>query len=103
MTLGAGIARWTHVLERRLNWFCIRVERDGVELMNTVEFGFHVPSRALSDMAINATQTRVRRVLERNKFRFHYGVARLATESNRLGVFVSLVAAERADCDEDNC
>ena len=45
-------------------------------------------------MTIDALYVRVRRHLERDEFRIHYGMTRLAAEGHRLRVFVRLITAE---------
>ena len=81
MTMRASVVCRPHVRYGTLDRFVVRSEGDRVELVDAVEFGFQVPSRALADVAVDTLQPCVRRVLKGHELRLHNCVAGLATES----------------------
>src|SRR5262249_9077863 len=80
VTVRTRVVRRTHVEHGTLDRFVISSEGDRVELVNAIEFGFHVPSRAFADVTIDTLEPRVRRVMKRHKLRLHHCVTRLPAE-----------------------
>src|SRR6185436_16259231 len=63
VTVGAGVARRTHVLDRCFDGLGVGSESNRVKLMHPIELGLHVPLGARPNMSGDTFQTGVWRVL----------------------------------------
>ena len=91
VTLFAGLARRAQVLYRRWNRARIGVESNGNHLPQAGKLRPHEPSRARSDVTLDAGHARVRRILIGGVFGIHHGMARLAAEIGRVHVLDTAV------------
>ncbi len=102
VALLAGLLRRAKVLHRRGDGPGIGAQGGVVNLAHARELGLHVPAGARSDVAFDASHTRVRRGLIGGELRVHDGMAQLAAEIHRIGELVGLVAADGAHQREDH-
>ncbi len=76
----------------------LEIVRHGViKLLHAVELGLEISGRARTDMACDAFDFGMGRVLRSDELRLHWQMAGLAAELHRLGVLVGLITAEGSD------
>jgi len=81
----------------------IEVAKHGVvQLLNAIDLGLEVSSRAGTNMAFHTRHLRMRCVLGRDKLRFHWHMTALTAKIDRLGVLISFVTAERSQKKKTN-
>ena len=98
----AGFSGGAQIVDGRGNGSREGVERGLDHLPRAGEFGFDVPGCAGADVAIDAGDAGVRRLLIGGELGRHDGVAELSAETDGVGEVVGLVAADHAHADENH-
>ncbi len=94
MTFFAGLPCRTQIVQGRLNWPWNPVQRHVKKLVDAVELGFQIPFGPGTDVALDASDAGVGRLEIGRVFRLHRHMTRRAAKLNRVGVLISLIAAD---------
>ena len=88
----AGFPGRAQVVDRRRNRPGVSVEGYGKDLSHAGQLAAHEPGRAGTDVAFDALDARMRRLLVGGVLGLHHGVAGLAAEGDRIHVIDGAVA-----------